>query len=366
MTANENPQAATTFASAERREVEHGRLVSVLLTRQYTLTIVTVALFCLFSVFAPRFLTVANVFDMLRVISYTLVVAVPMTYLFIAGELDLSVGSNVALTMVVMAMLIATWGWDPWIAATAAIAVGGLIGVINAFVTTVIGVPSFIVTLGMLSLLRGLALVLTGATPIVYPDTVQGPFFNAVNSNIGWLDDLPIQVVWGLCVTIIGAFVLSYRRFGYHVYATGGNPRAARSSGISTRGVKAACFLLTGAACGLLGALEGGWLREGNPTSGAGFELQVIAALIIGGITLTGGAGSVYGTFLGAWVIAMLYNGLVLLGVPGNWNGFFVGLLIVLVASAEMGLKRRHELSRFLRVSVRDRLRRSLQPIGGR
>jgi ribose transport system permease protein len=217
---------------------------------------------------------------------------------------------------------------------------------------TVIGVPSFIVTLGMLSLLRGLALVITGATPIVFPDDVQGFFFFAVNGHIGVLGDLPTPVIWGLGVFFAGAMVLRYTRFGYHVYATGGNPRASRATGISTRSVKFVCFVFTGAACGLLGALEGGWLREGNPTAATGFELQVIAALIIGGITLTGGAGSVYGTLVGAAVIGMLNNGLVLLGVPGDWNGFFVGLLIVVVSSAEVGLKRSDDIRQWVRVTV--------------
>jgi ribose transport system permease protein len=332
---------------SDRSGLAAGRLVQIMLQRQYTLTIVSAALFAFFSLFANYFFTLANIYDMLRVISYTLIVGVPMTFLFISGEIDLSVGANEGFTTVVMALLITNSGVDPWIAAAASVLLGAFIGGINGLFT-VIGVPSFIVTLGMLSLLRSLALVLTGATPVVYPDGVQGSFFPAVNGTIAQLDRLPVPILWGLGVAVIGAVALRYTRFGSHVYATGGNARAARATGIGTKRVKFMCFVLTGASCGLLGALEGGWLREGNPTSGTGFELQVIAALIIGGITLTGGAGSVYGTFIGASIVGMLYNGLVLIGVEGNWNGFFVGLLIVVVASAEIGLQRRHELRRFI------------------
>jgi ribose transport system permease protein len=351
MTVGQGDRADTPIAPPIPIQATRGRLIRVLARRQYTLTVVTVGLFTFFSLFAAHFLSLANVYDMLRVISYTLIVAVPMTYLFIAGELDLSVGSNVALSSVIMAILVTGAGADPWVAGAVALIVGAVVGATNGFIVTVIGVPSFIVTLGMLSLLRGLSLVITGATPVVFPDDVQGSFFFAVNGHIAILGDLPTQVVWGLGIFLIGAAVLRFTGFGYHVYATGGNPKASRASGISTRGVKFSCFVLTGAACGLLGALEGGWLREGNPTAAAGFELQVIAALIIGGITLTGGAGSVYGTLLGAGIVGMLNNGLVLIGVPGDWNGFFVGLLIVVVSSAEVGLKRSDEIRRFFRIA---------------
>jgi len=348
MSIDQKDRPKVLLAYSDRTGLAPGRVVQVLLQRQYSLTVVTLAVFAFFSLFASNFFTLANVYDMLRVISYTLIVGVPMTFLFIAGEIDLSVGASEGLTTVVMALLITNAGVDPWLAAAAAVLIGAIIGATNGFFT-VIGVPSFIVTLGMLGLLRSLALVLTGATPVVYPDSVHSSFFQAVNGTITYLGILPVPILWGAGVAVIGALALRHTRFGSHVYATGGNARAARATGIRTQRVKFTCFVLTGACCGLLGALEGGWLREGSPTSGTGFELQVIAALIIGGITLTGGAGSVYGTFIGAAIVGMLYNGLVLIGVEGNWNGFFVGLLIVVVASAEIGLQRRDELRKFMR-----------------
>jgi ribose transport system permease protein len=276
-----------------------------------------------------------------------------LTYLFIAGEIDLSVGSIYGLTEVFMALLIVNLDLNPWLAACGAILLGAFVGVINGSGTTVVGVPSFIVTLGMLSLLRGLALVTTAAIPVVYPDAVQSSFFIAANGRIAQLGGLPVQVVWGAVALAIGAWVLRNTRFGHHVYATGGNARAARASGINARGVKFMCFVLTGAACGVAGALEGGWLRSGFPTTGTGFELQVIAAVIIGGVALTGGEGSVYGTFLGVAVIGMLYNGLTLIGVQGNWNQFFIGLLIVVVGTGEVALKRRHEIRAWIARSLR-------------
>jgi ribose transport system permease protein len=201
----------------------------------------------------------------------------------------------------------------------------------------------------MLSVLSGIALVVTGATAVSMPDGIQSSFFSATNGIIGSLGDLPVSILWGLAIVLIGACFLRYTRFGYHVYATGGNPDAARAAGISPRKIKFLCFVLTGAACGLVGALQAGWLKEGDPTIGSDFTLLVMAATIIGGVALTGGAGSVSGTLLGAWIIGMLANGLILLGVESNWNKFFNGLIIVLVASGELALKNKSRLRATLR-----------------
>ncbi|MDX6716852.1 MAG: ribose transport system permease protein [Baekduia sp.] len=324
-------------------------LRQVLLQREAGLAFVTIAVFAFFSLSAPHFFGLANVYDIARVTTYTLIVAVPMTYLFIAGEFDMSVGPSFALCNVFMALLVADHGVNPWLAALAAIGLGMTIGAVNGFVTTVIGVPSFIVTLGMLSVLSGIALVVTGATAVPMPDGIQSSFFSATNGIIGPLGDLPVSILWGLAVALIGACFLRYTRFGYHVYATGGNADAARAAGISPRKVKFLCFVLTGAACGLVGALQAGWLKEGDPTIGSDFTLLVMAATIIGGVALTGGAGSVSGTLLGAWIIGMLANGLILLGVESNWNKFFNGVIIVLVASGELALKNKDRLRGMLR-----------------
>jgi ribose transport system permease protein len=326
-----------------------GLLTRVFLQREFGLTLVTVAVFVFFSMSAPHFLGLDNVYDIARVSTYTVIVAVPMTYLFIAGEFDMSVGANFALCNVFMALLVADHGLNLWLAALFALGLGMVVGGINGFVTTVIGVPSFITTLGMLSVLSGVALVVTGATAVSMPDGLESSFFAATNGIIGALGDLPVQILWGFAVVVLGGWVLRYTVFGYHVYATGGNPKAAQAAGISPKRVKFLCFVLTGAACGLVGALQGGWLREGDPTIGSDFTLLVMAATIIGGVALTGGEGSIYGTFLGAAIIGMLANGLILVGVESNWNKFFNGLIIVVVASGELLLKNKDKLRAGLR-----------------
>lgn len=356
------PERNSALTAAEKRSHDRSgsyipRLLSrALFRRQLALTAVALALFAFFSVFAEHFFTLANIYDIARLSTFLLIVGVALTYVFIAGELDLSVGSLYGFAAVCMGVAVVTFGLDPWVAGLVAVCIGAALGAINGAIVTVIGVPSFIVTLGMFSLLRGAALVITAGMPIIYDD-IESSFFSATAGTIG---EFPIQVLWALGVLLLGAFVLKFTRFGAHVYATGGNPRAARAMGVSTKRVKFMCFVATGASCGTIAALQGGWLKEGSPTTGIGFELQVIAAVIIGGVALTGGEGSVYGTFIGAAIIGMLANGVVLLGVQGNWVQLFVGLIIVAVATLEVAVKRPGNIGKVFNVKRRGgRLRRS-------
>jgi ribose transport system permease protein len=365
MSVVDQPKAAPDKAAESDGSARVGRIGRVMLQREFGLTLVTLCVFVFFSLSAPHFFGLDNVYDIARVSTYTLIVAVPMTYLFIAGEFDMSVGPNFAVCNVFMATLVANHGMNLWLAALCAIGLGMVIGGINGFVTTVIGVPSFITTLGMLSVLSGIALVVTAASPVPLADGLHSSFFTAANGIIGPLGKLPVQVLWGIGVVLIGGFVLRYTVFGYHVYATGGNPKAARAAGISPERVKFLCFVLTGAACGLVGALQVGWLREGDPTIGSDFTLLVMAATIIGGVALTGGEGSIFGTFLGTAIIGMLYNGLILVGVESNWNKFFNGLIIVLVASGELLLKNKSKVRASLR-TLPQRTARVLRPGAGR
>jgi ribose transport system permease protein len=311
-------------------------------SRQLALTLIAALLFIFFSVFAKYFFTLSNIYDMARVSTFTLIVGVGLTYLFIAAELDLSIGANLSFSGVIMALLITDSGINPWIAAIAALLTGTLIGVVNGFIATVIGVPSFIVTLGMLSVLGGGALVITGGLPVTYPESATSSFFAAANGTI--FTNFPVQILWAVGIFAVGALALKFTPFGYHVYGAGGNAKAAHEMGINVRRVKFLCFVMTGALCGLAGALEGGWLREADPSSGDTFTLQTIAAVILGGVALYGGAGSVYGTLVGTIITGMLGNGLVLFGAQANWPQLLIGIIIITVAAMEVGLKRSDEL----------------------
>jgi len=314
--------------------------------RELALTAVALLLFTFFSVFAAYFFTVDNILEMARVSASILIVGIGLTFLFVAGELDLSVGANVALTTVVMGLLLTKSGLPPWLAAPLALAMATAVGAVNGFFVTLVGIPSFIVTLAMLSVLAGTSLMLTSGIPVDFPSDSDSWVYTVTAGSIG---KLPVIVVWGLVAFALGAFLLRFTVFGYHVYATGGDARAAHAAGIKTGRTRFACFMLTGFLAGLVGVLQGSWLRQGDPSSGDAFTLQVIAAVILGGVALTGGSGSVYGTLVGTAIVGMLANGLVLLGVTSNATQLFVGLIIIAVASLELGLKRNSPLSRLLR-----------------
>jgi ribose transport system permease protein len=322
------------------------------IARQVGVTFVAIALFVFFSVFATYFFEAGNILDVGRLVAFTTIVGVGMTYLFIAGEFDLSVGSNYALMTILMGLLVAEHDVGPWPAALLVVGAGAAIGLFNGVMTTFVGVPSFIVTLGMFSLLRGAALVLSGAFPITFPVELESSFFSVA---AGTVLGVPAQVIWMVAILVIGGLTLRYTRFGYHVYATGGNVSAARANGIPTARIKVYCFIMTGAACGLIGALQAGWLKTVSPTTGSGFELQVIGAVVIGGVALHGGEGSVYGTFLGAAILGMLVNGIVLLGVDGNYTQIFIGLIIVVAAALDVLSRGEGKLAQMLGVGTEGR-----------
>jgi ribose transport system permease protein len=310
---------------------------SATLIRQAGITLVAVALFVFFSITAAHFYEIGNILDTGRGIAFTAIVGIGMTFLFIAGEFDISVGSQYGLATIVMAILVGEHGFDPWLAALLVLAMGAAIGLFNGMVTTVIGVPSFIVTLGMYSALRGAALVLSGSFPINFPVGLKSAFFSAASGTVA---GVPAQLLWMFLILVLGGAVLRLTPLGYHVYATGGNVSAARSSGIPTRRIKTYCFILTGVLCAFVGALQTGWFRTASPTTGSGFELQVIGAVIIGGVALSGGEGSVYGTFIGAVILGMLSDGIVLLGVDGNWTQIVIGVIIIVAACLDVLLRR--------------------------
>jgi ribose transport system permease protein len=328
---------------------------------QAAITLVAVAIFIFFAATAPHFTDLSNLDNILQLAAFTLIIGVPLTYLLIAGEFDLSVGANFALGSVVEALAITKWGWNPWLAMLFAVCVAALVGVLNALVTVRIGVLSFVTTLGTSNLVSGLALILTGGLAVVLPDSLAGTFFNSATG--GSLLGIPAQAIWALAVFALLGFVLRYTVFGAHIYATGGNRSASLRLGVKTAWVRSACFIIVGAGCGLAGAVTAGWLHAGDPTAGQSGTLQLYAAVIIGGVAITGGEGTVYGTLIGALIVSMLQSGLVLMGAQGSWVQFFEGLLIVVAGATELIFRPDGALAQSIRQNVR-RLRGPLMPGG--
>ncbi|HVK23157.1 MAG TPA: ABC transporter permease [Actinokineospora sp.] len=280
-------------------------------------------LFCAFGV--DNFLTSDNLLSVAQQIAFIGIIGTGMTLLIIAGEIDLSVGSQYGFLSIVMAYTVTEMGLPVLPAALLVIGFGAVIGLAQGLLTTLAQVPSFVVTLAGLAILRGAALLVTGGEPIqgseseTYHDIVSG-------FPIG---TLAAQTLWMAAVMLGFGWVLAKTKFGYDVYATGGNVKAAVNAGISANRVKVLCFCVTGALCGLAAVVLVGWLGSANPLTGSGIELSVIAAVVVGGASLTGGVGSIVGTLLGALVAGLIGNALALLGVDGNWQQVATGVLIL-------------------------------------
>lgn len=316
-----------------------GSLQSLLRMREISVLGATILLFVALSFATPLFPQLENILLVARQISILAVIATGVTFLFISGEIDLSIGSTYGFLGIVLASLIAKLGLDPWLAMLITVAAGAAIGFVNGTVTTRVGIPSFIVTLGTLSILRGGALLLSGGWPVMIKLPREDAFLNVTSGHVGGL--VPTQVFWMIAVMVVGGFVLSKTRFGSHVYATGGNQEAAILSGIDTRRVKTINFMITGALCGVAAAMLLGQHRNAFPLTGTGYELDIIAAVVIGGTPLFGGAGSILGTFLGAAVLGMITNGLVLLGASAYFEPVAKGSIIVAAILVDTLIRRR-------------------------
>lgn len=332
-------EAASSARPGEPRPARRWR-TTIARRRELTVFAATVLLFVVLSVFVPQFFTAGNLIELLRQIAITGIVGVAMTYLIIAGEFDISVGSQVGLASVVMAVAVAQFGLDPWFALALTLVMGALLGAFNAFFVIVIGIPSFIVTLAALTLWRGAAILVSGGWPVsvrgAYPDSSAIAIVTG-----GDIAGIPVHVLWMLALAAVCGWVLTSTRFGAHVYATGGNAQAARVMGIQTRRVKLVSFVMIGVFCALCGALLLGFLKSAQPLAAAGLELEVIAAVIIGGTALYGGAGRVSGTILGAFLIGMIRNGMILAGASAYWQEVAVGLVILAAVTADVLLRRR-------------------------
>ena len=307
--------------------------------REFGILAAAIGLFVALSIARPEtFFTEDNILRVAMQISLLTILATGMTFLFIAGEIDLSIGAMYGLLALTISKMLFDWQWPPWVAMPAVIAIGAGIGSVNGFLTTRFRIPSFIVTLGMLGILRGIALVWIRTPPIG-----RSPQFDQVTAG-RLFGEIPVQILWMLGVVLIASFVLSRTKFGYHVYATGDNELAARNAGIDTRRVKLLCFVIVGALAGLAASILIGWVHGVSRGYGPGYELDVIAAVVIGGTNLFGGIGSVFGTFLGAAITGMITTGLVLLGAQQDSEPIAKGAVIILAVLLDVTVRRRQGL----------------------
>lgn len=296
--------------------------------RRYVIYIGFVVVFLFFAVLLrdQGFLSPQNLLNIFRQTATITVIAVGMTYVISCAEIDLSVGSVAGLSSVCTAMALSQWGLVPGI--LAGLAVGLLVGSINGALVSLLGIPSFLVTLGMLGIAAGVAQWITASAP----QPILNDTFNMLFGS-GDFGPIPGLVVWSAIFVAIGAVVLNRTRFGRQVLATGGNRNAAEFTGINTKRIKFQVLLISGAVASVAGMLYAGRLQSGRFQWGAGDELSAIAAVILGGTSLFGGFGSIIGTLFGALLIGLINNGLILAGLDSSQQQVVRGAIIILAVA---------------------------------
>ena len=282
-----------------------------------------IVLIVLLSILSPSFLTVNNLFNVFQQITVLAIIALGATMVIISGGIDLSVGSVAALSGMIAGVTFSQVGLPMAVALLLALLAGAAAGGANGLLIVYGKVPPFVATLATLSIARGLTLVLSNGQPISgFPD-----WFRALTSfDIG--DIVPAVVILVLVLYALGAWYLKFRPSGREIYAVGGNEEVARLSGINVGWVKLRIYMVAGALAGLGGLVLTSRLNSAQPTAGAGLELDVIAAVVIGGTSLSGGVGTVIGTLIGALIIGVLRNGLNLLDVSAFWQQVVIGAVI--------------------------------------
>ncbi|MDQ0676117.1 ribose transport system permease protein [Pseudarthrobacter siccitolerans] len=296
--------------------------------RRYVIYIGFVVVFIFFAVLLrdQGFLSPQNLLNIFRQTATITVIAVGMTYVISCAEIDLSVGSVAGLSSVCTAMALAQWGLVPGI--LAGLAVGLVVGSANGALVSLLGIPSFLVTLGMLGIAVGVAQWITASAPQPILDDTFNTLFGS-----GDFGPVPGLVVWSAIFVAIGAVVLNRTRFGRQVLATGGNRNAAEFTGINTKRIKFQVLLISGMVASVAGMLYAGRLQSGRFQWGAGDELSAIAAVILGGTSLFGGFGSIIGTLFGALLIGLINNGLILAGLDSSQQQVVRGAIIILAVA---------------------------------
>ncbi len=286
-----------------------------------------VVLCVVLTILTPNFLTFDNLFNVARQISITGIVAVGMTIVIVTSGIDLSVGSVLALAACAAGLLMSR-GLPVPIALAAGCGVGAACGLVNGLLITKLRITPFIATLGMMSVARGAALVITGGIPVdTLPDSVP-----KIAGNLG---PVPIPVLVMLVVALIGAAILGWTRLGRYAYALGSNEEAVRLSGIAVDWYKIAIYVISGLLAAIAGMVMMARLSSAQPTGGNMMELDAIAAVVIGGASLMGGRGTIFGTIVGVAIIGVLRNGLVLLDVSAFWQQLVIGVVIVLAVALD-------------------------------
>jgi ribose transport system permease protein len=303
------------------------------------------AMIMVFSLASPNFMQVSNVVGILLATAVNGLLALGVTFVIISGGIDLSIGTVMTLSSVITAVLITNMDLPVPVGIVGGIATGGLAGLVNGILIAKFKIPPFIATLGMLNVAKGLALVISGIKPIYFnetPEFNQGAMGSLVGSIIPGLA-IPNVVLILLVAAIVAWLVLSKTILGRYTFALGSNEEAARLSGVNVTAWKMAVYTVGGLFAGVAGVVIAARLNSAQPALGQGYELDAIAAAVIGGTSLSGGEGTILGTVIGAFIISTLTNGLRILSVPQEWQIVVTGGIVILAVYLDVVRRRQRE-----------------------
>jgi ribose transport system permease protein len=307
--------------------------------RQKLLAFASLVLLIVFFSFAsPAFAQIDNLLGILQATAVNGVLAIASTFVIITGGIDLSVGTLMTFCAVICGVFLTYWGLPMWVGVLAAIATGAVSGVVSGTLIAKMKIPPFIATLGMMMLLKGLSLVVSGTKPIYFNNTDNFSMISQ-DSLIGdFAPSLPIPnaVLILFVLAIIASLVLTRTALGRYTFALGSNEEAVRLSGVNVDRWKISVYGLGGAICGVAGLLIASRLNSAQPALGQGYELDAIAAVVIGGTSLSGGTGTILGTIIGAFIMSVLTNGLRILSVAQEWQTVVTGVIIILAVYADI------------------------------
>jgi ribose transport system permease protein len=296
-----------------------------------------IVIFLFFSVASSNFLNYDNVTAILFSTVVIGLLALGTTFVIITGGIDLSIGTGMALCAVISGVLITNSGLPVLVGVIGAVLFGGLIGLVNGFNVSILGIPPFIATLAMMLVAQGLALVISDSTPIYFSDS---PSYTQISTGHLFGVDFPNAVLVLAVGVAVSAVLLNKTVLGRYTYSIGSNEEATALSGISVRRWKIIIYTLAGLFTGLAGVMISARLSSAQPGTGLGYELQAIAAVVIGGTSLSGGKGSIVGTVIGALIISVLNNGLQIMSIPQEWQNVVLGVVILIAVYADMARKR--------------------------
>lgn len=290
--------------------------------------IILALLIVILSVIKPIFLTPDNIINVIRQVTIVAIIGIGMSFVLISGEIDLSVGSICALSGIIVTICLRD-GFGMAVSIIMALGAAALCGVVNGTIHVFAKIPSFIVTMGMLNVARGIVLVITNSYSITgLPDS-----FKVIGR--GYVGPIPVPVIIMAVCYVIGFVVLKYTRFGRSAYSIGGNIEAARLSGVPVVKNKILIYIICGLTAGIAGIILSSRMFSGQPSAGSGLELDAIAACVIGGTSTTGGKGRLWGTFLGALIMGIITNGMNLMNISTNWQLIVQGMIIVIAVGLD-------------------------------